>query len=172
MGLQLWMGNNEQTQGRWAGALHPIDNSTDRERYSQLGEVAYMEEKKREALHFMLADPWREAGLIGNRFVVFWSGGSQHPVDDFWKSHSLQFRGLLLFNVLAAIGALTGIVALMRERSQYVFPAMVFPIVYPLAAYLTLASARYRLPIDPAVLLLMAVAIKKWGPPWRRPPTT
>ena len=98
MGLQLWMGNNEQTQGRWAGALHPIDNSADRERYVQLGEVEYMEEKKREALRFMLADPWREAGLIANRFVVFWSGGSQHPLDDFWKSHSLQFRGLLLFN--------------------------------------------------------------------------
>jgi len=49
---------------------------------------------------------------------------------------------------------------------------MIFPIVYPLAAYLTLASARYRLPIDPVVLLLTAVAIKKWGPPWRRSPTT
>jgi hypothetical protein len=172
MGLQLWMGNNEQTQGRWAGALHPIDNSATRERYLKMGEVEYMEEKKREALRFMLADPWREAGLIGNRFVVFWSGGSQHPVDDFWKWRSVQFRGLLLFNVLAAIGALSGIVALMRERSHYAFPATIFPIVYPLAAYLTLASARYRLPIDPAVLLLTAVAIKKWGPPWRRSPTT
>lgn len=172
MGLQLWMGNNEQTQGRWAGALHPIDNSADRERYVQLGEVEYMEEKKREALRFMLADPRREAGLIANRFVVFWSGGSQHPLGDFLKSYSLQFRGLLLFNVLGAIGALAGIVALMRERSQFTFPAMIFPIVYPLAAYLTLASARYRLPIDPSVFALTAVAIKKWGPPWWRPPTT
>jgi hypothetical protein len=172
IGLQLWMGNNEQTQGRWAGALHPIDNSADRERYVQLGEVAYMEEKKREALRFLLADPWREAGLIANRFVVFWSGGWQHPIDDFWKSRSLQFRGLLLFNVLAAIGALGGILALIRERSQFAFPALIFPIIYPLAAYLTLASARYRLPVDPVVLVLMAVAIKKWGPPWRRSPTT
>ena len=172
MGLQLWMGNNEETQGRWAGALHPIDNSTERERYVQLGEIEYMEEKKREALRFMLADPWRECGLIANRFVVFWSGGSQHPIDDFWKSRSVQFRGLLLFNVLAAIGALAGIVAPVRERSQYAFPAAIFPMIYPLAAYLTLASARYRLPIDPVVLLLTAVAIKKWGPPWRKSPTT
>ena len=172
MGLQLWMGNNEQTRGRWAGALHPIDNSADRARYVQRGEVAYMQEKKQEALRFMLADPWREAGLMGKRFVVFWSGGSQHPIDDFWESHSLRVRGLLLFNLLAALGALGGIVALIHERNQYAFPAVIFPIVYPLAAYLTLASARYRLPIDPAVLLLTAVAIKKWGPPWRRPPTT
>jgi len=172
MGLQLWMGNNELTQGRWAGALHPIDNSADREKYQQVGEIAYMEEKKQEALRFMLADPWREAGLVGNRFVVFWSGGSQHPVDDFWRSHSLSLRGLLLFNLLAVIGALAGIVALLRGRSPYAFPASMFPILYPLAAYLTLASARYRLPVDPAVLLLAAVTIKKWGPPWRRSPTT
>lgn len=172
MGLQLWMGNNEQTQGRWAGPLHPIDNSADRERYLKMGEVEYMEEKKSEAVRFMLAGPWREAGLIANRFEVFWSGGSQHPLDDFWKSRSVQFRGLLLFNVLAAIGALAGIVALMGERNHYAFPTTIFPIIYPLAAYLTLASARYRLPIDPAVLLLTTVAIKKWGPPWRKSPTT
>ena len=172
MGLQLWMGNNEQTHGRWAGALHPIDNSADRERYLKMGEVEYMEEKKQEAIRFILADPWRECRLITNRFVVFWSGGSQHPVDDFWKLRSVQFRGLLLFNVLAAIGALAGMVALTGDRSHYAFPTMIPPIVYPLAAYLTLASARYRLPIDPVVLVLTAAAIKKWGPPWRRSPTT
>lgn len=172
MGLQLWMGNNEQTQGHWAGALHPIDNSAEREKYVQLGEVAYMEEKKREALRFILADPWREAGLIANRFVVFWSGGSQHPIDEFRKSRSIGFRGILLFNVLAAIGALAGILWPCWDGNGYEFPAAIFPIFYPLAAYLTLASARYRLPIDPIVLLLTAVAIKKRGPPWRRSPTT
>jgi hypothetical protein len=159
MGLQLWMGNNEQTQGRWAGALHPIDNAADRERYVQMGEVAYMEEKKDEAIRFMLADPWREARLIRNRFLAFWTGGTATPV---------RYYGVLLFNLLAAIGALGGIVALYRERNPYRFPAAIFVIVYPLASYLTLASARYRLPVDPAVLLLAATALKKWGPPFRR----
>ena len=172
MGLQLWMGNNEQTQGRWAGALHPIDNSAEREKYVQLGEVAYMEEKKQEAIRFMLADPWREAALIANRFVVFWSGGSQHPLEELWKSHSAQYRGLLLFNLMAAAGALLGTLALLRERSPFAFPSAIFPILYPLASYLTIASARYRLPIDPIVLLLTAVAITKWGPLWRRSPRT
>ncbi len=163
MGLQLWMGNNDETQGGWAGALHPIDNSADRARYVQLGEIAYMEEKKQEAIRFMLSDPWREALLVRNRFVAFWTGGTATP---------LRYRGLSLFNLLAAIGALVGIVALYRERNPYAFPAAIFVIVYPLASYLTLASARYRLPIDPAVLLLAAIALKKWGPPLQRSPTT
>ncbi len=171
-GLQLWMGNNERTQGGWAGALHPIDDSAEREKYVQMGEVAYMEEKSQEALRFMLADPWREARLIGSRFVVFWSGGSQHPAQEFWNAHSLRFRGLLLFNLLAAIGALAGIAALWREHHRYTFPIAVFPILYPLASYMAIASARYRLPVDPVVLLLTAVAIQKWGLPLRKSPTT
>ncbi len=171
-GLQLWMGNNERTQGGWAGALHPIDDSAEREKYVQMGEVPYMEEKKQEALRFMLADPWREIRLIGSRFVVFWSGGSQHPAQEFWNAHSLRFRGLLLFNLLAAIGALAGIAALWREHGRYSFPIAVFPIIYPLASYMTIASARYRLPVDPIVLLLTAIAVQKWGPRLRRSPTT
>ncbi len=171
-GLQLWMGNNERTQGGWAGALHPIDDSAEREKYVQMGEVAYMEEKSQEALRFMLADPWREARLIGSRFVVFWSGGSQHPAQEFWNAQSLRFRGLLLFNLLAAIGALAGIAALWREHHRYTFPIAVFPILYPLASYMAIASARYRLPVDPVVLLLTAVAIQKWGLPLRKSPTT
>ncbi len=170
-GLQLWMGNNERTQGGWAGALHPIDDSAEREKYVQMGEVAYMEEKSQEALRFMLADPWREARLIGSRFVVFWSGGSQQPAQEFWNAHSLRFRGLLLFNLLAAIGALAGIAALWREHHRYTFPIAVFPILYPLASYMAVASARYRLPVDPVVLSLTAVAIQKWGLPLRKSPT-
>jgi hypothetical protein len=172
MGLQLWMGNNEQTQGAWAGALHPIDNSADRQRYMHMGEVAYMEEKKQDAIRFMVADPWREARLARNRFVVFWSGGTVKPIEDFLNAPSLPYRGLLLFNLLAAIGALFGIVALYRERSPHAFPAAIFVIIYPLASYLTLASARYRLPVDTVALLLAAVALKKWGPHVRRSPTT
>jgi hypothetical protein len=170
MGLQLWMGNNEQTRGGWAGALHPIDNAADREKYVQLGEIAYMEAKSKEAIHFMLADPWREARLIRNRFVTFWAGGAVNPVREFLSSRSLYYRGTLLFNVLAGIGALCGIVALCRRHNWLVFPAAMIVIVYPLAAYLTLASARYRLPIDPAVLLLAAVAMKKGDPEVRRSP--
>ena len=163
MGLQLWMGNNERTQGRWAGPLHPIDNAADRARYIELGETAYMEEKKQEAMQFILANPAREIDLIWSRFVAFWSGGSQHPLDDLMSRHSLAFGGILLFNLLAAIAALGGVVVLVREDVPTAFPVILFPIIYPLAAYLTLASARYRLPVDPVVLLLAAVALKKSG---------
>ena len=65
---------------------------------------------------------------------------------------------VLLFNVIAAMGALIGIVILFRRRSVYAFPAAVFPVVFPWAYYLTLVLPRYRLPIDPIVMLLAAIA--------------
>lgn len=171
MGLQLWMGNNEETKGAWAGALHPIDNAADRARYVQLGEIAYMDEKKEEAIRFVLADPWREMRLIRMRFVTFWSGGTVNPIAAFPGAKSLAFRGLLLFNLLAGIGALLGIVALYRRRNRYAFPVSILVIVYPIASYLTLASARYRLPIDPVILLLAAAAITM-GTPIAKVPKT
>ncbi|MGB8524722.1 MAG: hypothetical protein WCD43_17290, partial [Candidatus Acidiferrales bacterium] len=53
------------------------------------------------------------------------------------------------------------IVILFRSRNVYAFPAAVFPIVFPWAYYLTLVLPRYRLPIDPIVMLLTAIAIER-----------
>jgi ABC-type Fe3+-siderophore transport system permease subunit len=86
---------------------------------------------------------------------VTWTGGSAHPL--------AEFGGVLLFNLLASIGALAGMVILFHSRSIYTFPLAVFPIVFPCAYYLTLASARYRHPMDPVLLLLVAVALAAAG---------
>jgi hypothetical protein len=80
---------------------------------------------------------------------------------DFVGTPSLSFRFILAFNLLAAVGALCGIVILFRSQNPFWFPVAVFPVVYPWAYYLTLALPRYRLPIDPVVLLLTAVALRQ-----------
>ncbi|HEV2387273.1 MAG TPA: glycosyltransferase family 39 protein [Candidatus Acidoferrales bacterium] len=159
LGLQLWMGNNSRAQAVWLGAQHPIFNPEERALYIRQGEIAYMRAKFRQAVQYMLAHPRREASLTCRRFLAIWAGGTPFPVRDYFLNHSSWFRGVLLFNLLAAIGALAGIVALFRRHSEYAFPAAVFPIVFPCAYYLTLALPRYRLPIDPMVLLLAAVAL-------------
>ena len=40
-------------------------------------------------------------------------------------------------------------------------PIAAFPLIYPWAYYLTLALPRYRLPIDPIVMLLLAISIQR-----------
>jgi hypothetical protein len=161
LGLQLWLGNNDQTQDIFRGDLHPIYNSTEREKYISMGEIAYMHEKRQEALQYMVSHPTREARLIVYRFISTWTGGTPYPLKDFIETPSAWFRFILAFNLVAALGALWGIVVLFRSHSAFWFPVAVFPIVYPWAYYLTLSLPRYRLPIDPIVLLLMAVALRQ-----------
>jgi hypothetical protein len=160
LGLQLWLGNNDQTQDIFRGDLHPIYNSAEREKYISMGEIAYMQQKQREAIAYMLSHPAREAHLITYRAISIWSGGTPYPLEDFLGTPSLRFRGVLAFNLAAALGALCGIIILFRECSQFAVPLAAFPLIYPWAYYLTLALPRYRLPIDPIVILLLAISIQ------------
>ena len=161
LGLQLWLGNNDHTQDVFRGDLHPIYNADEREHYVALGEIAYMQEKKDAAIEYMIDHPGREAQLISRRFISIWSGGTPHPITDFVESTSWWFRYVVVFNLLASVGALCGIVILFRRRNVYTFPIAIFPIIYPCAFYLTLALPRYRLPIDPVVMLLSAVSLQQ-----------
>ena len=160
LGLQLWLGNNDDTQDIFRAELHPIYDAGERAKYIEMGEIAYMHEKQQSAVEYMLSHATREAHLIARRVISLWSGGTPTPVKDFLNAPSLWFRFVLIFNVLVAVGSLLGIVILFRSRSLYAFPAAVFPIVFPCAYYLSLVLPRYRLPIDPLVMLLTAVAFR------------
>lgn len=159
LGLQMWVGNNPRARVVWLGENHPINDSAERQRYIDMGELPYMAEKERDAVHYIVTHPGHEAELIAGRFVMLWSGGTPHPLDDFVRNHSAWFRFVLLFNLCAAGGALIGIVLLIRNRSIYGFPLAAGPVVFPFAYYLTLALPRYRHPVDPTLILLLAVAI-------------
>jgi hypothetical protein len=159
IGLQLWVGNNPQAKVVWLGEQHPIHDTAERERYIQMGEPAYMAEKRSNAIRYILTHPAREEELIGGRFIMLWAGGSPAPVRDFFANRSLWFRYVLLFNLLTACGALLGIIALVRLDSPFAFPTAVYPLVFPWAYYMTLAYPRYRHPIDPVIMLLTAVTL-------------
>jgi hypothetical protein len=159
LGLQLWVGNNPAARVVWLGEHHPINDTAERNRYVAMGEVAYMREKTREAVRYMTTHPRHEAGLIWGRFVSIWSGGTPTPFADFFRPQTAWFRYVLLFNLCAAVGALGGIFFLFRQGSPYAFPVAVYPLIYPWAFYLTLALPRYRHPIDPVLMLLMAVTL-------------
>ena len=159
LGLQLWVGNNPGAHVIWLGENHPINDASERKQYIEMGEIPYMAAKLRDAVPYIRTHPRHEAELIAGRFVMLWAGGTPHPFDDFIGNRSGWFRYVLLFNLCAAFGALCGIVFLFRKRNVYAFPLAAGPVVFPFAYYLTLAMPRYRHPIDPTLMLLMAVAI-------------
>ncbi len=160
MGLSLWLGNNDQADGTSTSGRHPIDNSREREQYIEEGEIAYNQRKQTEALAWIGNHPGRTVILSTRRFIAIWAGGSVEPLNEFARSKSRWLRWVLGFNLFAAVGTVAGVVVLYRRRSLYVFPLAVYPVVFPLTYYVTLAPARYRHPIDPVILLLTAVAVK------------
>ncbi len=162
-GMQLWIGNNEHYSDRWAVWRDPLDNQSERDTYVRMGEIAYMAEKRNEAIQFMLANPRREAHMFFRRVIATWTG-SAFPVRDFIDTKSWAIRGLFASNFLATIGAVAGMIVLWRRRSEYLFPVSVFVIVFPFAEYLAQALLRYRHPIDPVVMLLTAIAIAEFLP--------
>lgn len=127
-----------------------------------MGEIAYMDEKRREAIHWILSHPRREAQLFEQRFIATWLG-TPHPLRDFIASDSFLIRTVFVANFLASLGALAGIVVLCwyRRMRLYALPVVVYPVVFPFAFYLSQALFRYRYPIDPVVLLLTAVAAQQ-----------
>lgn len=159
LGLQLWVGNNPDAHDRWLGTQHPIHDADERAKYVEMGEIAYMHEKRDAAIQYMTTHPAREAHLIWHRFLAVWSGGTPEPLRDFWRVLSNWFRFVLAFNIFIAIGTFAGIVELIRKHNRYWFPLTIFPVVFPFAYYLTIVEPRYRLPIDPVLMLLTAIAI-------------
>lgn len=164
--LELYIGNNNNYASRQF--VWPPRITKDREilRYLRIGETDFMEEEKRKALEFIHDHPGIFVLLSVDRFVAFWSG-IVHPLDAWRKTDSGQgtsvtdrilVRLLIVCSSLTALGALVGIVALLARHSEYWFPAACYPLVFPWIYYITHPNQRYRHPIDPANLLLTAMA--------------
>ncbi len=156
--FELWLGNNEQfdEQSQVVPAADP--ERAEIRKYVHMGETAFMQDKWQKATGFMRAHPRLEITLFARRFEATWTG-VEKPIDSFRDTDSPLVRLVLISNTFAALGGLCGILALLRSRSVYAFPLAAGPIVYPVIYYVTHTSLRYRHPIDPMVLLLLAIAV-------------
>jgi hypothetical protein len=155
--LELYIGNNNNYATRQFVWPPKITKERELLRYFRLGETAFMEEEQRKAMEFIRAHPVIAMELIGEKFVSFWTGVAE-PVQIFKSTDSLLIRTLIVCNTLAALGALLGISVLIAKHSPYAIPAAVYPLVFPWLYYVTHPNLRYRHPIDPVILLLVAVA--------------
>jgi 4-amino-4-deoxy-L-arabinose transferase-like glycosyltransferase len=158
LGYELYIGNNENYDERHRGLPAVITQDLETLRYLRMGEIAFMDEERRKALHFIAAHPRVELELFGNRIVDFWMGTAE-PVNMFEVTDSPLIRGILLGNFLSLTGALLGVVALFWRRNANAFPLAAFPVVFPVLYYVTHTSLRYRHPIDPVVMLLTAIGV-------------
>ena len=157
MGLSLYVGNNDRADGIGTAGLHPISNQTERNRYIELGEIAYMDEKRSHALSFMSSHPATTLRLTANRFLAVWTGGTIHPFTDFLRG-PLWSRWVLFCEAFTTLGAFTGLILFYRKDRYGTRPLAAVVLIFPLPYYLTIAPARYRHPLEPVLVLLTGAA--------------
>jgi hypothetical protein len=143
VGYELWQGNRVGSDGFFLATLHPNVNVVEFQRYESLGEVAYMREKLQLAKARINENRGWFISLTAKRAFYFWTG------------IALQSSGLVIAYIsLTTVLGWIGLVRLRRSDSSlaaYLFlTLMLFPIPY----YITHPDYRFRLVIDPVLVVL------------------
>lgn len=159
--MELCVGNLGDAQHWWNDAVHPAGNNAELDAFRQLGELGYMARERAQGIDFLEHHPgifvWRSM----RRVIFMWTG--------FWSFRRDYLRGepLDLFNILFAtpvtIVALFGLRKALRHSWRAVMPYALVLLTFPLAYYFTHSDISYRQPIDPEVVILVAVALF-WRP--------
>ena len=105
-----------------------------------------------EARAWFVQEPGRVAKLMWRRVKWFWLG--RFPADLSPLTRLLKFVGFTLTGVLGLMGA---VIILFRRPQCWLLVGTL--VVFPIPYYLTTMAVRYRLPIEPLILLLGAAAI-------------
>jgi hypothetical protein len=146
-GLELSVSNSDYASAEYEINVrsrdfpHPLSQYKERERARQMGELAYNQARKKEALSWIRNHRARFSQLTMLRFFYFWFP----PMHRWWQS---------IAEALITILAVTGLLSLLRKNhpSSWMFLAVF--VFYP-AVYLVIqVGPRYRLPIEPILLLL------------------
>lgn len=154
-GAELRLGNGPGADGTWMSYLHPTQNSLALQQYEQLGETAYVAERKREAMDFIRADYGRFAWISFKRFVYYWAG----------RPRSSEMSALVDNSAFLAssILAFWGLGRALRRRQPGAWLFFWLMVCYPAIYYFVYPHSRYRHPIEPVMAILIAYVISEAG---------
>jgi len=156
-GLELWLGNNPEVPISCSCWLHPGHDAKELDRYLQLGEVAYMQEKQRLALDFMRTHSADTLQHIYHRFMETWTGFGD-SFADIWATRVLSLRATLVLNYSLTILAFVGLLLACRRIGKVALPLLNLIAVFPVVYYVCHMDPRYRQPIEPVMAMLAAFA--------------
>jgi len=152
-GAELRLGNGPGANGTWMDYLHPTKNVAQLHLYRQMGELAYVAERKREALAYIRADYPRFARLCTKRFIYYWAG--------------LPHTGSLLaplangLFLISSVLAIWGLGRALRQQKPGAWLFLWLILFYPLVFYVAFPHPRYRHPIEPELGILMLYVVSE-----------
>jgi 4-amino-4-deoxy-L-arabinose transferase-like glycosyltransferase len=156
-GAELRLGNGAGANGTWMEYLHPTQDVYAMRQYESMGELAYIDMRKRQAIDYIKADYPRFAGLCLKRFIYFWAGppkATQPPWLNDAKNSLYLASSILTF---------WGLGRALRMRKAGAWLLFWLLAIYPAVYYVVFPSPRYRVPIEPVMTILCVFVITEAG---------
>lgn len=154
-GAELRLGNGPGANGTWMQYLHPSQNVYEMELYRRMGEIAYVAERKREALAFIREDYTRFWGLSARRFIYYWAGIPK-LAEMLWQREAKN--SLFLASTVLAFW---GLGRALRQRKPAAWLFFWLIVCYPAIYYFVFPHPRYRHPIEPEIGILLVYVISE-----------
>lgn len=157
----FWQSNTGDTSDLypdWANAAH---NSSEMEKYHKLGEIGYMQEKRRASLDFLRRYPGLFVRLTIKRTIFTWTG--------FWSLRSDYLAGEpfafpnIAFCTGLGILLISGLRRAYRINPEAIIPFALVLFSYPLVYYIVHPGMDYRHPIDPIYAVFIGVQCSVWA---------
>jgi len=154
--LELWSGNASWSDG-YGDAVqgnkpHPVFHESETQRMTELGEYGYFKACREDVARWWKQDKTRFVHLTLRRMGWFWFG--RYDFDLSPSRLLLKIIGVAISSMAGILGALV-VVWKRREGLVLIATLLLFPIPY----YVTQIMVRYRLPIEPVILLLAAIGL-------------
>lgn len=155
--LEFYAGNNGDTTASNSAFAHPASNPAEMTKYQQMGEIAYMQQKRDLSINFVEHHPGFFAVATVRRVVRFWTG--------FWSFSPgyLKFEPFDLPNVPFCLFLMffmvKGIMRWRRYDPAAMLPYLLALAVFPLPYYITHSSMDYRQPIEPIIIVLVSIGL-------------
>jgi 4-amino-4-deoxy-L-arabinose transferase-like glycosyltransferase len=155
--LEFWAGNSGDTFTSNPAWAHPASNPVEMRKFEAEGETVYLAHKHTMAVSFVRHHLFLFAGVSFRRAVRFWTG--------FWSFRSgyLQSEPLdvpnIFFCTCVTLFMLRGILRWWKKDRIHAIPYLIMLVAFPIPYYLTHSSMDYRQPIEPQIVMLVAIGI-------------
>ena len=156
-GAELRLGNGPGADGTWMQYLHPTQDLYAMRQYTAMGDLAYIENRKQQAVAYIKADYGRFAVLCLKRFIYFWAGPPR--LAKVWWIAQVKNSLFLASSVLM----FWGLGRALRRRKAGAWLLFWLILLYPAIYYVVYPYQRYRHPIEPEMTILGVYLLTEAG---------
>jgi len=155
--LEFWAGNHGDMTRTNPGNAHPATNEAEMQKFEQQGETAYLAEKHVLGMAWVSQHPVLFVEVTGRRIFRFWTGFWSFA-GEYLREEPLDVPNLFFCSAVTFF-MLIGIRRWWRMDRSAALPYALVITIFPITYYLSHTSMDYRQPIEPEIMILVAMGI-------------